>query len=395
MNDANIVDKAEKGTANVPKRLKKKFKHVFNYTDRNIYKIIIILLIGLLLISILNITNLAVTDFAVKERARIIKEFNEPSKIQLYVIDCEGCFDVSPIVDSIKGKNVNVTKEESLNPYSDESKNLIEEYEIENLPSILILGEIDDDKISFNNFKPIKDALVLDKISPPYLDLKYKRIRGKVTIKEILDSSCDDCIPLAPIAESLAQAGVFIEEWEKIEYNSAEGKGLISKFGVKKVPAVLISEDIDYYEEIKQSLSQLNLTKKNRFYALHSTLPPYRDLAKNKIVGLVELIMITDNSCSDCYDVNVNKQILQRFGIKIKDENTYDASSPEGENLISKYSIEKVPIIILSPEAEEYSSFVSAWKSIGTEESDGWFIMRKPEMIGIVKNLATGQMIER
>jgi len=50
-----------------------------------------------------------------------------------------------------------------------------------------------------------------------------------------------------------------------VEYNSAEGSSLINSFGIKHAPALLISKDIDYYENIKQSLDQLGLEEKNGF----------------------------------------------------------------------------------------------------------------------------------
>ena len=57
--------------------------------------------------------------------------------------------------------------------------------------------------------------------------------------------------------------------------------------------------------------------KKNQNYILSSPSPPYKDLTQNKIIGLVDLTMLTDDSCSNCYDVNTNKQILAGFGMKI------------------------------------------------------------------------------
>jgi len=136
------------------------------------------------------------------------------------------------------------------------------------------------------------------------------------------------------------------------------------------------------------------LENKQGFYALHSTIPPYRDLSTNKITGLVNLILLKDSSCLDCYDVNINKQVLKRFGMAVVDEKEHDVNSAEGKQLVSKYNIDKAPIIILSPEAGDYDTFVSAWKQVGTKEKDSWFVMRKPEVIGSSKNLITGEIIK-
>lgn len=370
-----------------------KIKEIKNWIKKNTEKIFIILIGIMLIILIINLISLSITGNILKIKVNEIKEFNKPSEIQLSVIECNGCSDISEIVDSIKKQNVNITEEKRLSIYDSETKNLISRYGIEKLPNVLIFGEIDNNKTDFKDFEKVDNALVFSKVEPPFLEIATNELKGQVNIIEIVDSSCEKCVSLSSISLSLAEAGVFISDWKKIEYNSVEGQQLINKFGVKHVPALLISEDIDYYESLSQSLSQLDLENKQGFYAIHSTLPPYRNLTNNKIIGFVDLIMLEDKSCDSCYDVTLNKQILKGLGVAINNEKIYDISSSDGKALISKYNIEKVPIIILSPEANVYGMFVQAWQQVGTKEKDGWFIMRTPENLGTVKNLKTREII--
>jgi heme/copper-type cytochrome/quinol oxidase subunit 2 len=51
-------------------------------------------------------------------------------------------------------------------------------------------------------------------------------------------------------------------------------------------------------------------------------------------------------------------------------------------------------MILLSPEARFYNSFVQAWKQVGDVENDGWFVMKHPEVLGVVKDLTTGKLID-
>ncbi|MEK6868937.1 MAG: hypothetical protein AABX74_01800, partial [Nanoarchaeota archaeon] len=191
----------------------------------------------------------------------------------------------------------------------------------------------------------------------------------------------------------LKQAGVAISEENTYEYNSKEGVGLIERFKVTRIPAILISSEINHYRVISEQIKEL--TKENKgFYALHATLPPYRDLEQGKVVGLVKLISLTDSSCIGCYDVKINEQILARLGVFVKESISYDVSSNEGKSLISKYMIEKAPIILLSPEASAYPVFVQAWQSVGSVEEDGWYVMRKPENLGAYKDLKTNEVVE-
>ena len=75
------------------------------------------------------------------------------------------------------------------------------------------------------------------------------------------------------------------------------------------------------------------------------------------------------------------------LGILANTEKIYDVKSAQGKEFVSKYGIFKVPMIIVSPEAEQYPSFVQAWNSVGTKEDDGWFVMRSPELLGSVKEI--------
>ena len=66
----------------------------------------------------------------------------------------------------------------------------------------------------------------------------------------------------------------------------------------------------------------------------------YVNLKENKIVGLVGLTILTDDSCDECYDPAViHKPILTRMGVTFDNENTVDVSSLEGQMLINKYDI--------------------------------------------------------
>tara|TARA_Y100000034_G_scaffold46233_1_gene56871 strand:- start:20100 stop:21212 length:1113 start_codon:yes stop_codon:yes gene_type:complete len=353
----------------------------------NYKKIFTTLLAILLVLFIINIFITTNSGSILKLKLSEVKEANKPVKIELNIINCEDCFDTSGLIESIKGQNVEILDENIYDPDSNQAQELIKKYSIDKLPSIIISGEINSEKVEFNNFELLNDALVLNKINPPYLDLHVNKIKGKIEIIELIDSTCDQCISLSSIPLSFVEYGVAIADWKKVEYNSKEGNEYINKFEIKHSPALIISNDIDYYETIKQSLDQLDLKEKQGFYALHSTIPPYRNLSDNKIVGLSHLIMLVDESCNNCYDVTLNKAILQNLGVVINNEDTYDITSVKGKELISKYEIKKVPIIILSKDASVYDLFVNAWTQVGTIEDDGWFVMRKPEGLGNTKTL--------
>ena len=247
---------------NIGRKVRKCCRTAVGYVDKNQNKVFVILLGVFLLVLIINVSLTTSSSIALSQKAEVIKELNKPSLIQLSIINCENCFDISSVLESIRGENVEITEERTIDFSSDEAKVLIEKYGIEKIPSVLIFGEVDGN-VNFNDFKLVGEALVLENIEPPYLDLAGE-MRGEVSVIEITDS-CEVCIDVSSIVDSFKQMGVAITNWEKVEYNSVEGRELISKYGVKQSPAVLISEDIDYYEAVSQSLAQLDLVKKDGY----------------------------------------------------------------------------------------------------------------------------------
>lgn len=354
-----------------------------------------------IVLLILNNFMLFERRIKVAEAKEILKEKLRPAELNVIKImqdNCDSCFDIEEAMNELKNQNVNITNEETISSNSQQGKELISKYGIKKLPTIIVSGEINKSEQLANYFEQkgeiLESEFLYTSLTPPYFDVLSNQIKGKVQIKYLIDTSCEKCVDLTSISSALEEQGVYIQEEQFIEYNSNEGKELINEFSIKEIPIILISDEIDYYSNIRDSLLQSEASKKQGFYAVHSTLPPYRDLSQNKIVGLVDVVYLTKEDCRVCYDVSVNRNILLRFGMILNEENTYDINSPEGKKLVQKYSIKKAPIIILSPDSEYYPSLVQVWKSVGTIENDGWFVMRNPEVIGTYWDLERSRIIE-
>jgi len=360
----------------------------------------LVILVALALL-ILNNVMLYGRGTKVAEAKALMEEELRPAGVELIKITSEGCsscFDIDKAIDELNAQNVNITREETLSRNSQQGKELISKYHIEKLPTILVRGELGKSERLTQYFEEKGDIregmFIYTSLLPPYVDVASNQVKGLVQIKHVVDSSCEDCVDLTPLSSALEEQGVFVQDKQLIEYDSLEGQELISRFGIKEIPAIIISGEINYYPDVKEALVQSGAVQKGGFYAVHSTLPPYRDLAKNRVVGLVDVVYLTISSCPSCYDVSINRNILLRFGLALNKENTHGISSPEGKQFVQKYNIKKVPIIILSPDSEYYPSLVQAWKSVGTVESDGWFVMRNPEMIGTYWDLEHNKAVE-
>lgn len=363
---------------------------------------IITLGIGILVVvSLLNIYLLNLRYGKMAEAEIIAQEIMRPAVIQIIKLttdECEDCFDIEKAVTSLKNQNVNVTEETVLDMDAEEGRALIKTYTIKKIPAIIIKGELNksDSLMKFyeknGQVRDINTTLYTN-IQPPYYDVSQGRVVGRVMVFNIIDPSCTQCVSLAALETALSQAGVQTIKTAPYIYDSKEGKDLITKYGITRIPAMLIAQEIDVYETIKNEIKTLAGDAKNGYYAIHSLQPPYVDLQKNAVVGLVTLTLLADKSCTTCYDVRTNEQIVQRFGIALEKVNSYDISDPEGKAVLAKYQITKVPAIIVSADVDAYPSFKQVWQNVGTVEDDGTYVMRNPQLLGTYKDLATGKVV--
>ncbi len=50
--------------------------------------------------------------------------------------------------------------------------------------------------------------------------------------------------------------------------------------------------------------------------------------------------------------------------------------------MIAKYSVEKVPTVILGGDLEIYEGFDAVWEQVGTIEEDGSYVFRELDVLG-------------
>jgi len=199
---------------------------------------------------------------------------------------------------------------------------------------------------------------------------------ANLEVTKILAQSCADCFDAAQIENAIKQLNVKISE-KSLDYTSAEAKQIISRYNITKIPTMLITgevgkADIGFWNQIGTTENDGTLVL--RFGA------PYIDASSGTEFGRVQLIELSDKTCSSCYNVSIQENILkQGFGISLSKITGYDISSSDGAMLVSKYNITKVPTIILSPDAKYYeiNNFQNTWKQVGTIEKDGWYVFRE------------------
>ena len=339
----------------------------------------------------------------INKNIKTAKEDARPAKVQVVKItapDCQDCFNVETAVAEFKKLNVQAEEEKTLAFDSPEAASLIKQLAIKKVPTYLVTGEVT--KSNLENFVKsngeIKEnTFIFTRLSPVFLDTETGQEKGRVIVTLIADSFCSQCPDLKAVVENFQKAGVKVKETKELAWNSLGGQRLINQYKITKVPAFIFSPEFDLYEAVKSTWQNFGTIEADKTYVARNLTLPYRDLTKGQIVGLVDFIYLIDSGCPDCYKVEeVQKPILTKgYGVAVRSERSVEAASFEGKNLISRYNIIKVPTVLLSPEADQYSNLKNVWKNVGTVGADGWYVFTGFNQLGkiIYKDLTNNQIV--
>jgi hypothetical protein len=354
---------------------------------------------ALVIVMFYNLATITTATAALDLKLTEFEEVSRPADLiitRLIASNCQDCFDLEQVISVIKRSNVQIVEDKSVDYSSLEGSQLIQQYGITKIPSLIIRGETSKDdaiKMSLNTLgKRNGEVVVFDKQEPPYVNVSTEVIEGLVTATIIQDSNCINCPDLVLALNMFQEVGVKIPTKNTLNLNDPEAITLISRYRIEKVPTIILSRDAALYPNLKTGWAQYGTEESDGNFVMRNTNPPYVNVSSGETVGLVDLILISDSSCTNCYDVMVHKTILPRFGIPISDETELDITN--ATDLISKYNITKVPTLLISPSTSVYPALNQVWAQVGTIEDDGWYIFRSVQGMGTYKDLSTGQVVE-
>lgn len=372
--------------------------------SKSVYtKIYIVLGLVLVLFALYNISQLSSSSALIEQRLVEAKEAARPARVQLTIISassCDDCYDINAVVNVIESTGVNVTSKKGVEFSSGEAKSLIEEYGIEKVPTVIVTGEIEKSRSLSSKLRGIgeekKGAYIFTKLEPPFIETSSGKVRGRISLIHLKKDDCKDCFDLTPSIEQLSTSGLKFEEQKSVDVDSDEGKTLLDKYSIKKVPTMIMDKEAEVYPNIMQSWNQMGSIEDDGYFVMREISPPYYSVEEERVKGLISMTILLDNSCEACYNPETfHKPILQRMGVVFEEEKKVDISSSEGKALIDKYEIEKIPTILLKGDAEEYPALVSAWAPVGTVESDGTYVFRNVEVSRQpYKDLTTNEVVE-
>jgi len=207
--------------------------------------------------------------------------------------------------------------------------------------------------------------------------LIVKPVQLSFMVIEAPKDTCQNCFDIQKVIKTLDARYDIKYASNNIAYNDPLSHNYIKLYDIKNLPAIVVSGDVNN-KDITSAWQILSTRNKNGHIIIGSLLPDY-SIADKKVKGLIDAVLLKDATCKNCFDTNEYIAILQRSGIVFNSIKTYDIASAQGKALVKKYSIVKIPAVLLSPNAGDYPRFTSSWKQVGNVGKDGWFIFRNVE----------------
>lgn len=216
---------------------------------------------------------------------------------------------------------------------------------------------------------------------------------ANVELVTITDNSCKDCFDINTVLNYIKKENINITAQKTVDKNSEEGKQLIQEFDIAKLPAFTLKGELNKLTNLAEFFAQTGDTA-NSTFVFRQVGAPYVAADTGTIKGRVSLTLLTDTSCTTCYDVTQHETILKNnFGINTT-ANVVDAKTAAGQALIKKYNIKLVPTFVLSGEVAEYPSLKQAWEQVGTVAADGTHVFNTGvPLMGTYRDLSTNKTI--
>ncbi len=175
----------------------------------------------------------------------------------IYDSECEDCLDLQILVSQLKQLGVYLTNK-TVNYRTTEGKNLVAQYKIKKLPSLLL----SKDALEYAQIKNVwaqvgtqetDGTLVMRMINPPYFDVPAGQIQQIPYVVYLSDKSCAKCYNVSLHKNLLENNfGMKFSEEKFVDVSSKEGAKLVSKYKITKVPTVIISSEAGAYNNFKE-----------------------------------------------------------------------------------------------------------------------------------------------
>lgn len=274
---------------------KKEHYHI-NYKNISKKHVLYSLIIVILILSVYNLINIDEMQKYANDKLIKIRGLNNQTlpSVNLIIIkdkNCKECIDMDIAISEFKTLEVNFGDEKVYE--FDEATEIINKYNIGKIPALILSPEASNYKVITNVWANVGTVesdgyFVLRNINPPYLELKDNKIKGLVSLTMLYDENCKECYDVTRHKLAIAKVRMYIKDEKKLDINSDEGKKLIEKYKIGKIPTILLSEEAFDYPQFDLIWGGIGDTADDGTLVFRNveTMGTYRDLKTNKIINI-------------------------------------------------------------------------------------------------------------
>lgn len=208
------------------------------------------------------------------------------------------------------------------------------------------------------------------------VEVKEAARPAEIELIVITTNNCEDCYNINAVVDVVESTGVNITKKEEIDFSSEEARSIIDKYGIEKVPTVIVTGEISKSRSLTSKLKDIGEEKQSA-YIFTKLEPPFIETSSGKVRGKVSLVHLKKSDCSNCFNLTAFVDQLEKAGVKFAKKIVLDVDSSEGSNIINKYNIKKIPSLVMDKEAEVYTNIIQIWNQLGSIEKDGSFVIRE------------------
>lgn len=249
--------------------------------------------VSLWLIFFINVALLVNISliFSIERGQDIDDGFEELEITFLQTPECETCFDLEPFADYFSQNGVEADQIESVDYNSFEGKRLLKKYDITQVPTVIVRGDIS----SYDFMQGLVDSVgemrnndfVVTRLQPPYLDLEEDRVVGEFELVYLDDPACEECYDISEHDTVLDRLGLTPTTKKVIDANSDEGKALIDQYYIVAIPTILMVGELEPFESLDSVWGQVGTIEDDGTYILRrgvESMGTYKKLPNGEII---------------------------------------------------------------------------------------------------------------
>lgn len=206
--------------------------------------------------------------------------------------DCTNCFDLQPLHDYLTQNGVDDAQITQIAYNSWRGKSLVNKYDIEQVPSAVFTGNLGSYEFMqglVDNIGEVrKNAFVVTKIQPPYIQLADGKMRGSFELVYLGDKSCTECYDVNLHKSVFERMSIKPSKETSVDISDEEGQTLVDEYHITSVPTILLRGDMEPYTALQEIWPQVGTIESDGTYVLRDgvgSMGTYKQLPNGEIIS--------------------------------------------------------------------------------------------------------------